>query len=362
MPKTHRCCSLLRVCSAVPLLIAVGPVILGARRVGAEPRETPSAETEPKQTRSSPPRDDVRAPASDSGPEAESPTDAAALLVPQQESPSLAPPDGPGSRDDVPAPTLEGDPSDRNEPSPEAVAATAREAAPAPAREARSEIDVHLVLALTRAATEPSPAPTRSAIQAPHRRVILGVPADMAAIAPSGDGGSQVKRRVLATQLDVGVPDGVMVGAAYRPYRWLNLQVSTGTNGISAGIRGGMVLVPLGSGPALALQGGRYFDGNASAMISTFAGPRYGETPVASQIGYQFATARLGWQLGQRRFAAFANGGVSYVRSKLHRVDESLNDQAVFSENGSTRVSFGEDPVVTAWVPSVNLGLLFYFA
>jgi hypothetical protein len=166
--------------------------------------------------------------------------------------------------------------------------------------------------------------------------------------------------RSWAALADVGFPDGLMVGAGYRPVRWLRLQGSAGTNAIGLGVRASVVLAPLGTGPFLALQAGHYFEGNANGAASVLGGPNYERTRTAREVGYQFASLHGGLEFGGERLAFFVRGGISYLRATLHHVDDVIEQEASGDMEGPTTVSFDRDPRVTAWVPALGLGFMFY--
>lgn len=160
---------------------------------------------------------------------------------------------------------------------------------------------------------------------------------------------------------DVGVPDGVMMSAVFRPRSWIRLQAGAGTNTISPGLRAGATVLPFGVGPSLTLEGGWYFEGDANGLVSQFAGNGYEPSATASRIGYRFANAHLGLDFGQKYFTFFVHGGMSYLRSELHDVNSLLGTQSTSSQSlGTTTVHFGTDPTLTAFLPSLKLGFIVY--
>jgi hypothetical protein len=160
--------------------------------------------------------------------------------------------------------------------------------------------------------------------------------------------------------LDLGVPDGVMAGIAGRPWSFARAQAAVGTNGISLGVRGGVTLrMPTQFSPSLTLEAGHYFDGNANALASKFAGSNYQDSPVASAIGYQFANMHAGLELGSATTVFFIHGGVSYIHAQLHHVGDALSPGNLGSD-GATTVTVNSDPRLSLWTPSVKFGFLLY--
>jgi hypothetical protein len=166
--------------------------------------------------------------------------------------------------------------------------------------------------------------------------------------------------RSLGAMLDVGFPDGVMAGATYRPWSWVRLQAGGGSNGVSAGVRGGVVVIPLGAGPSLTLEGGHYFEGDANGIASQIIGPSYENNRTAQHVGYQFANGHVGIEFGKEVCTFFLHGGMSYVRAEIHNVNDVLGGQSNNANGVSTSVSVNGDPVIRAWFPSFKLGFIIH--
>jgi hypothetical protein len=160
--------------------------------------------------------------------------------------------------------------------------------------------------------------------------------------------------------LDVGFPDGVMVGAAYRPWSWVRMQAGAGSNAVSPGIRGGLVLVPFGTGPSLTLEGGNYFEGDANGIASQIVGSSYESSRTAQQVGYRFANGHLGLEFGEDVFTFFLHGGMSYVHAEIHNANDSFSGHSNDADGTSTSVTFSGDPVIRAWFPSFKLGFVIH--
>ena len=148
---------------------------------------------------------------------------------------------------------------------------------------------------------------------------------------------------------------------AYRPWPWLRAHAGGGTNSISPGVRAGLTVVPLGLGPSLSIDGGWYFEGNANGAARQLLGRDYQDNAVAERFGYQFLNLHLGLDSAGKYINFFVHGGVSYLRAELHNVESMLGGQPT-GANGGTQVSFNvpHDPILTALIPSVKLGLIVY--
>lgn len=146
--------------------------------------------------------------------------------------------------------------------------------------------------------------------------------------------------------IDVGFPDGAALDFYWRPARFIRSSVAATYNTLSEGFRIGLTYLPFEThGLSGTLEGGYYFDGNANK----YAGSH--QEPVLDDVGYGYANFHLGWDWGQTWGTFFIHGGMSYVHAELKNLDQQFNNQVLFEPN----------PTLTAWVPSVKLGLIFYF-
>jgi hypothetical protein len=177
-------------------------------------------------------------------------------------------------------------------------------------------------------------------------------------IAPSKESEGPNHLRSLGAMLDIGFPDGLMVGAAYRPWPWLRAQAGAGWNAVSAGIRGGIVIIPFGTGPSLTLEGGHYFEGDANGIASRIVGSEYENNRAAKQVSYQFVNGHLGVDIGKEYVTFFIHGGISFAHAKLHNVNDAIGGQTNPLEGTSTSVTVNGDPTIRAWFPSFKLGLI----
>jgi hypothetical protein len=163
----------------------------------------------------------------------------------------------------------------------------------------------------------------------------------------------------LGVMLDVGLPDGIMGGLSYRLQPWLRLQAGAGSNAVSPGIRGGVALLPFGTGPSLTLEAGHYFEGDANGLIASLAGSDYQNNAIAERVGYQFANFHLGFDVGEERFTFFLHGGISYLHTELHHVDEVLGATEA-GQNAAAAYGIGGDSSIDAWIPSLKLGFIVH--
>jgi hypothetical protein len=166
------------------------------------------------------------------------------------------------------------------------------------------------------------------------------------------------KLPAVGVMADVGLPDGAGGSLVFRPAKWVRLTGGGTYNMISSGLRAGVSLLPFGWGPSLSVEGGHYFDGNANNLVRKFAGSSYQSNSVLERVGYDYANAHLGLDLGFRRVTFFIHGGMSVIRASVHNLDEAIQSQS--SSSSSTQLSVKQDPIIRALTPSAKLGLIVY--
>lgn len=159
---------------------------------------------------------------------------------------------------------------------------------------------------------------------------------------------------------DIGLPDGAGASLVYRPMKWLRVTGGGTYNMISSGLRAGASLLPFGWGPSLTVEGGHYFDGDANGLVRKFAGSSYQSNAVLERVGYDYANAHLGLDLGYRRVTFFIHGGMSFIRASVHNVDQVIQSNSGSSSSSDTTVSVKQDPIIRAFTPSAKLGLIVY--
>jgi hypothetical protein len=164
---------------------------------------------------------------------------------------------------------------------------------------------------------------------------------------------------VLGASFDIGFPDGIIAGLAIRPWNWFRLSAGAGTNAISFGVRGGVTIVPFAVGPSFIVEGGHYFEGNANSTVSAMTSGSNEGNRLADKVGYQYANLHLGLELG-KEFTFFVHGGMSYIHTTLHNVNEEFGGASDNNEGGKTVLVFNGDPLLSAWVPSLKLGFIIY--
>ncbi len=168
---------------------------------------------------------------------------------------------------------------------------------------------------------------------------------------PSDDSGS------FGIMTDVGVPDGATASLVVRPTRALRFEAGIAHNYISPGYRAGITWIPFASWatPVVSLAYGQFFERDANSAAKQID-PSY-TSPVLEKVGYDYANARVGLELGKKYVTFFIHAGVSRVTGTVHNLDQVVAEQTA-AESMITVTS--TDPKVTLYGVSANLGFIFY--
>jgi hypothetical protein len=160
----------------------------------------------------------------------------------------------------------------------------------------------------------------------------------------------------LGVMVDVGVPDGANAALVVRPTTFLQVHGGFGYNAISPGVRlGASAYLPWVVTPAVAVEAGRYFKGDANAAMARL-GIADTDEPMLSEVGYDYANLHTGLNFGRDRMTFFIHAGWSAMRGTLSNTDQIMTE----SDNGIT-VEVRQDPIITLILPSAKLGLSVYF-
>ena len=161
----------------------------------------------------------------------------------------------------------------------------------------------------------------------------------------------------LGVMTDLGVPDGAAASLVVRPVRALRLELGVAHNSISPGARAGITWIPFRSWatPTFGVAYGRFFERDANPLIRTLIGdPTFG-SPLLERVGYDFANARFGLELGRKHVTFFLHAGVSVVTATIHNLGMAAQG------DGSSMVTVSStDPHVRLISASASLGFIVY--
>jgi hypothetical protein len=158
-------------------------------------------------------------------------------------------------------------------------------------------------------------------------------------------------------RIATGLPDGVTVALVVRPIPSLRLQAGPSWNYIAYGVQAGVTITPFrwAISPVLEASYGHYFGADLNKIVK--------DIPVelqelASSVGYDYFNGQIGLEFGSPRSFTFSLGaGLSYVWSDLVGTATIAPDPAAPNPARVTVVN----PSLRAVIPSVRLGMLFYF-
>jgi hypothetical protein len=160
--------------------------------------------------------------------------------------------------------------------------------------------------------------------------------------------------------VDLGLPDGATVSIVVRPIRSIRAHAGLSHNLISLGERVGLTWVPLSwwASPTLSVEYGHYADGNANPLVRMVSGDSSFSSAILDRVGYDYANAHVGLELGRRWFTFYIHAGYSRITSTVHNLSaETMSESA-----GNTTVTFSKDPSVRLWAVSARAGFIVYLA
>ena len=150
----------------------------------------------------------------------------------------------------------------------------------------------------------------------------------------------------LGVMADVGVPDGGTAALVVRPLAQVRLSAGLSHNLIGPGVRGAITLVPLPTWftPTLSVSYGHYFERDATSAARSVSGDPMLSSPALERVGYDYADAHLGLELGRRRVTFYLHGGLTRVTGHVRNLDQTTGGA---DGSGDVSVSFTRDPSVT---------------
>ena len=158
------------------------------------------------------------------------------------------------------------------------------------------------------------------------------VAASLASIAGGSSAHADAPPHPLGVTVEAGAPELVAVRLTVRPRSWLRLGAGPVTDLFSAGVSGGVTIVPLSSlvSPSVTVDGGYLFDGDTHGI------PQKLGVPIGDgRAAYGFADGHVGLEIGaNRRACFFLHAGVSYVDLTAHGEGFAAAHLRVWSPSG----------------------------
>lgn len=161
----------------------------------------------------------------------------------------------------------------------------------------------------------------------------------------------------LGLMLDAGAPDGIGVSGVVRPLSWLRLNAGGVTNLAGFGLRAGASFAPFRFllTPSLNVDVGHHFKADYTRLVERFGGNLGSTGATLKDVGYNFASASLGVEVGaQSGLSFFLRAGLSYWDFSPADAEQALRDAS-----GDPTLSVS--PVSLRFSsPSVKLGFTLF--
>jgi len=154
-------------------------------------------------------------------------------------------------------------------------------------------------------------------------------------------------RRYVGLDIAAGVPSGVMLSVAFKPYfQWIHLGVGGGYNGLNGGMRGFLTLDPLHFFPLGVL---------GQAEIGHYWGGRIPRLDKPLEVSYDFASLMGGIRGGNPNiWSIYGLVGVSWIGAQTNHFDTTIS-----IKDPSISVSNPRMDAVAA--PACQLGFRLFF-
>ena len=158
-------------------------------------------------------------------------------------------------------------------------------------------------------------------------------------------------------RLGAGFPDGATADFVYRPQRWLRLQAGPAWNYLAWGFQGGVAFTPIrwAISPVIEVRYGHFF---STDLNRTFKSIEPELKPLVADVGYDYLNDQLALEFGSPRGFTFSLGvGLSWFWTNIHGTATTIQNAGTPDEVTVTVT----DPSFKAMLPSLRLGMLYYF-
>jgi hypothetical protein len=160
--------------------------------------------------------------------------------------------------------------------------------------------------------------------------------------------------------LDAAFPQGVALGALYRPLPFLRLWAGPAWSYPAFGVQGGLglVLVRWAVTPVVSVEAGRFFATDLSPFVKRAGSVPSEMLPLLTDVRYSYAAAHLGFEFGSQRGFTFA------LRLGLSRLSIRTSGTGTVKTNEGTpdeTTLVFVNPRFGGTAPSLKLGLSYWF-
>jgi hypothetical protein len=164
----------------------------------------------------------------------------------------------------------------------------------------------------------------------------------------------------LGLALEGGFPEGAMLGVVWRALPSVRLWGGPAWNYASFGVQGGATFQPwrFAVSPVVSVEAGRYFSADLTRLANDASGVPEELRPLMNDVRYAYGAAHLGLELGSPSGFAFSlKVGLAYVSLQARGTARSTGDAGT----GGTATAEFDDPRIRGTLPSVKLGLQYWF-
>ncbi len=165
----------------------------------------------------------------------------------------------------------------------------------------------------------------------------------------------------VGVMVDAGLPDGVSGSLVWRMSPRIRVHGGVGYNGFAPGVRAGFSVAafPFFITPTATVEAGRFFEGDANTLAQMVSGDSEFDEPALREVGYDFANAHVGLELGYSGMTFYVHGGMSALQMRVRNLNATLD--ANFDESDGPKLELRSDPTLRVIGPSARAGFVYYF-
>jgi hypothetical protein len=161
-------------------------------------------------------------------------------------------------------------------------------------------------------------------------------------------------------RIGIGFPEAATAAFVFRPIPLVRLSAGPAWNYYGWGMQAGVGVTPIRwyISPVLEVSYGHFFPANLSKLYKPKAGDNFSPGTLLEKVNYDYFNGQVSFEFGSPRGFTFALGvGLCYFWTNLHGTATSTPDPAATQPATVTMTN----PSVRMVVPSLRLGMLYYF-
>ncbi len=161
-------------------------------------------------------------------------------------------------------------------------------------------------------------------------------------------------------RLGIGFPEAATAAFVFRPIPLVRLSAGPAWNYYAWGLQAGIGITPIRwyISPVFEVSYGHFFPANLSKLHTPSADDNIDLGTLLEKVNYDYFNGQVSFEFGSPRGFTFALGvGLSYFWTNLHGTATSSPDPGATQPATVTMT----DPSLRMVVPSLRLGMLYYF-